>query len=75
MLVWCVLGLLLLHTALNFGGFDVGTTAQYTLLRGGLGRSAEIGDAGEEVREASGCDVDCTEMCWYLADGRCLSSK
>ena len=34
-----------------------------------------LDDAGEEVREASGCDVDCTEMCWYLADGRCLSSK
>ena len=34
-----------------------------------------LDDAGEEVPEASGCYVDCTEMCRYLADGRCLSSK
>ena len=40
---------------------------------GGQVGAQKLYDAGEEVREAS--DVDCTEMCWYLADGRCLSSK
>ena len=40
MLVWCVLGLLLLQTTLNFGGFDFGTI--YCVTRG-LGGSAEIG--------------------------------
>ena len=63
MLVRCVLGLLLLQAALSFGGFD---------FTGDDGTIYHVDEVGEEVRaelEANGCDVDCTEMCWYLADG------
>lgn len=63
MLAKCVLGLLLLQAALGFGGFD---------FTGDDGTIYHVDEVGEEVRaelEANGCDVDCTEMCWYLADG------
>jgi hypothetical protein len=63
MLARSALLLLLLSAALGFGDFD---------FTGDDGTIYHVDEVSDEVRaelEANGCDVDCSEMCWYLADG------
>ena len=63
MLARSALLLLLLPAALGFGDFD---------FTGDDGTIYHVDEVKNEVRaelEANGCDVDCSEMCWYLADG------
>jgi len=69
MLAKCVLGLLLLQAAvLGFGGFD------FTSEDGTVYHVDEVIDEERAELEADGCDVDCAETCWYLADGDTFKS-
>lgn len=63
MLARSALWLLLLPAALSFGDFD------FTGDDGTIYHVDEVSDEARAELEADGCDVDCAEMCWYLADG------
>ena len=69
MLARCALGLLLLQAAvLGFGGFE------FTSEDGTVYYIDEVFEEDRPDLEANGCDVDCVETCWYLADGNTFIS-
>lgn len=69
MLARCLIGLFLLQGAVfGFGGFD------FTSDDGTVYHVDEVTDEERTELEANGCDVDCAETCWYLADGDVFKS-
>lgn len=69
MLARCVLGLLLLQAAvLGFEGFE------FTCEDGTVYCVDGVEDEDRAELEANGCDVDCVETCWHLADGDTFKS-